>query len=144
MAAFYDEVEEPWVKELPPEAAEMDVPIPKRKVRRASLDPQRWHAWEREHASRFDPTKKYRFGFPFTPAQLLAELEALDPRADERERAALELGAATGQDFNFRADTWVAEQQRAFDQMRDYLARHTSEPGAWCYGGAALSARPEL
>lgn len=142
-AGLIDEVEEPWVKELPPEAAELDVPIPMKKVRRVSTDPARWRAWERANAQRFEPLKKYRRGQPFLPALLLAELEAKEPRPEERERSALELSIATGRDFGFRADDWVLAQQQAMAAMTEYFERHGYEAGSFCYAGAGITARPE-
>jgi hypothetical protein len=142
-AGLFDVVEEPWVKELPPEVADMDIPIPMKKVRRVSTNPARWREWERANGQRFDPLKKHRSGVPFAPPQLLAELEALEPRPDERERVALELAAATGKDFGFRSNDWVAGQQRAFGRMREYFEKHGFEAGTWCFAGSGIAARPE-
>jgi hypothetical protein len=142
-AGLFDEVEEPWVKELPPEVADLGIPIPMKKVRRVSTDPERWYRWERTNAQRFEPLKKYRAGVLFAPPQLLAELEALEPRTDERERSALELNIATGKEFGFSTSDWVTGQQRSFARMREYFERHSFEAGTWCFAGSGIAARPE-
>lgn len=142
-AGLFEQVEEPWVTELPPEAADMDVAIPMKQVRRITRDPERWHDWQRQRGDAFEPTKKYRRGLPFTPTLILQELAAVEPRSDERERSALELCAATGCEFGFRASDWVAAQQRALARISEHLERHAFEAGSWCFAGASVAARPE-
>ena len=90
-----------------------------RKVVKVVVDPAVWAAWwEREH-KRFDPKLKWRAGQPFTPAQIVAELEAKETRVERRREAALEVAIALGVTTPFSPDDWVALAASHLGDFRD-------------------------
>ena len=125
-------VEEPWEIELPPEAAEAGgLPVPTRRVERVATDPAEWSAWVRDNARRLDAKLKTRAGSPFTPTQIVAELEAKETPADRREEAALELALVTGVTSTFSPHDWVARQKRDLAELRERVSATGIAPGGW-------------
>lgn len=135
-AGLREIIEEPWEVELPPEAADAvgALPIPMRKVERVITDPERWSAWLTGNARRFDGRLKYRAGVPFTPLQIVAELEAPATPLEAREEATLELALVTGLRFGFSPSDWVAQQQRALTELRVRVGSLSVAAGAWSLG----------
>lgn len=135
-------VEEPWEVELPPEAAEAGgIPVPTRKVERIVTDPERWSAWVRDSARHLEAKVKLRGGVPFTPMQIIDELEAKSTPPERREEAALELALVTGFSSTFSPHDWVARQKQHLAELRDHVSRTAFAPGAWAFGGASHPTR---
>ncbi|KYF46944.1 hypothetical protein BE04_47285 [Sorangium cellulosum] len=140
-AGLREMVEEPWEIELPPEAAGAGgIPVPKRKVERVVTDPKGWSAWLRDNARRFNVKLKTRGGRPFTPLQIMDELEARTAPPGTREEAALELALVTGLRVRFSPHDWVARQRRHLFELRTSVAAIKVSPGAWSHG---LEREPE-
>lgn len=132
-AGLREAVEEPWEVELPPEAANAGgIAVPLRKVERIVLDPARWSAWLRDNTRRLDQKKlKTRGGVPFSPAQIVDELEARATPPQRREEAALELVLCTGLVSAFSPHDWVARQKQHLAELRAEVASLPFSPGAW-------------
>jgi hypothetical protein len=144
-AGLREIIEEPWEIELPPEAeAAGGIPIPTRKVERIVTDPERWAAWMRDNAERLDPKAKTRSGIPFTPLQIVAELEAKGTPPEHREEAALELRLMTGITSAFSPHDWVARQQKHLAELRQQVAAMPASPGAWSLSAHRLAATEAL
>jgi len=143
-ASLREVVEEPWEVELPPEVMDAPgaLPMPTRKVERVVTDPERWSTWLTHHARRFDERLKYRAGVPFTPLQIVAELEAPVTPPEAREEGALELALVTGLRFRFSPHDWVARQRQDLSELRSRVASLHVSPGSWSLGLARASARP--
>jgi len=131
-AGLRETVEEPWEIELPPEAAGAGaLPIPPRKVERVVTDPAQWSAWVSDEGRHLDPQLKTRAGLPFTPSQIVDELEARATPPDRREEAALELALVTRISSPFSPHDWVARQKTQLTELRDRIATLHSAPGVW-------------
>jgi hypothetical protein len=131
-AGLRETVEEPWDIELPPEAAAAGgLPIPLRKVVRVITDPERWHVWTCDNASRIDPAVKTRGGVPFVPISIVHELEAPPTPADRRAEAARELRLITGLDFALSTQDWVRRQEQHLAELRSDVAGLAFSPGSW-------------
>lgn len=144
-AGLREIIEEPWEIELPPEAeAAGGIPIPTRKVERIVTDPERWAAWVQDNAERLDAKVKTRSGIPFTPLQIVAELEANGTPPDHREEAALELRLMTGITSAFSPHDWVARQQKHLADLRQQVSAMPASPGAWSFSAHRLAATEAL
>ncbi|XXX80851.1 hypothetical protein WMF30_19025 [Sorangium sp. So ce134] len=142
-AGLRETVEEPWEVDLPPGAAEAGaLPVPTRRVERVAADPERWQAWIGQHARHLDPRVKMRAGVPFTPVQVVDELEARATPPWAREEAALELALVTGLSSRFSPHDWVARQQRHLAELRGRVAALGAAPGASSLGLWKESDRP--
>lgn len=131
-AGLRETVEEPWEVELPPEAADAGgIPVPMRKVERIVTDSAQWSAWMRDKARRFDAKAKTRGGVPFTPMQIVAELEAKSTPPDRREEASHELALVTGIASSFSPHDWVARQKKHLAELRAEVSAIAASPGAW-------------
>jgi len=143
-AGLREVVEEPWEIDLPPEAADVAgaLPVPTRKVERVVRNAERWSAWLAQHARRFDARLKHRAGVPFTPIQILVELESPVTPVEGREDATLEIALVTGLRFRFSPHDWVARQRRDLGELRSRVASLRVSPGAWSLGLARESEHP--
>ncbi len=141
-AGMFEETEEPWVKELPPEADLNDIPIPTHVVRRVTTNPLRWRDWERTQGRNLDGSQRYRLGKPFAVSAILGELWAKEPRPEDRARASLELSVATGKDYGLSVTDWVTRQQRCLERAAEHLRRLSSPEGGWCFAGVGMLPRP--
>ncbi|XXY16362.1 HEAT repeat domain-containing protein [Sorangium sp. So ce216] len=131
-AGLRQTVEEPWEIDLPPEASGAGgIPVPARRVERVVTDPAPWSAWVRDKARRLDAKQKTRGGGPFTPLQIVTELEAKTTPLERREEAVLELRLVTGLSSPFSPHDWVARQQRHLTELRAQVSTAASAPGAW-------------
>ena len=95
------------------------------------FDEEAFAAWWQEHAERFAPHARYRFGQPYTLAHSLAELEAEGTSREAREHAAFELGLGLGPTSLLRTEDWVARQASEIEALR---ARVTASEGAHLRG----------
>jgi hypothetical protein len=144
-AGLRETIEEPWEIELPPEATDAGgIPVPTRRVERIVTDPAPWSAWVRDKARRLDAKRKTRGGGPFTPPQIMTELEAKTTPLERREEAALELALVTGLRFQFSPHDWVARQRRHLSELRTRVAALAVEPGAWSYGLVREAEQPAV
>jgi hypothetical protein len=131
-AGLRETVEEPWDIELPPEAEGAGgLPIPLRKVERVVRDPAAWAAWLAEHEEALDPRQKTRAGRPFTPAQIVDELEARATPPERRDEALRELLLLTGAETPFSPADWVERQQHHLAELRVQVAAIPFSSGAW-------------
>lgn len=131
-APLRETVEERWEVQLPPEAVDAaGIPIPTRKVERIVTDPERWSAWVEDNARRFDTKVKTRGGVPFSPLQIVDEIEATSTPPERREDAARELALVTGMTFPFSPHDWVARQKEHLGALRPRVAAVRSPRGAW-------------
>ncbi|WP_437483332.1 HEAT repeat domain-containing protein [Sorangium sp. So ce1014] len=139
-AGLREIIEEPWEVELPPEAAAAGgIPVPLRKVERVVTDPARWSAWMHEEARRLDARLRTRGGVPFSPMQIVNEIEAKSTPPDRREEAALELAVLTGIPSLFSPHDWVARQKKHLAELRAHVATIAFTPGGWASGAAGGS-----
>lgn len=106
-------------------------------VERASQNPDEWRAWVEEHASRFDPSLRYRLGKPFSPAALVDTLVSPACGRQVRSLAAEELVIRYGIDVPFETGMRVNEQKRQINAIaRICRSKEASfQPGAWYFAG---------
>ena len=95
---------------------------PRLGVPAARFEEEAFAAWWQEHAERFPPHARYRFGQAYPLAQSLAELEAEASSIEAREHAAFELGVALGATSRFRTEDWVARQVSEIEALRARVA----------------------
>jgi HEAT repeat len=141
-AGLRETVEEPWPIDLPAGAEEAHaLPVPTHAVNKVVADPLRWRTWLDEHARDLPAAAKLR-GVPFTPMQIVDELEAKATPPDRRAEAALELAVVTGLASLFSPADWVARQRAHLAELRARVASLAAVPGVWTLGAAAVEEAP--
>jgi len=108
---------------------------------RLSTDPGAWRAWLSAHKSRFDPSRRYRYGLPYSPASLLRTVEAerVPPRV--RAFACDELKTRYGCGFPLSVEMPVTEQRRLIARLHEWVDEkgRAFEPGEWYRSARRLS-----
>lgn len=131
-AGLRETVEEEWEIDLPPGAVEAGAaPVPTRKVDKVVVDPAAWTRWLERGTRRLDTRTKLRAGAPFSPLQIVDELESRATPPDRRGEAALELGVLTGIASPFSPDDWVARQRVHLADLRARAASPAAAQGVW-------------
>lgn len=89
-----------------------------------------WADWWQENAPRFEPSRRYRFGVPFTPEAPFQELTSEGVPLVARRLAALELGLWSG---GRRVDVrdWFARQLVHASEARHRLHESMAVPGTF-------------
>ena len=102
-------------------------------VDRISQDINTWLAWWRKNEEAFERGKRYRRGKLITPKLLLDGMA--DPHTPNmlRDLAHHELLIRYGCDVPFELEMPVAQQQRAIEQIAEWVAHNDDrfKPGAW-------------
>ncbi|MBX3231400.1 MAG: hypothetical protein KIT84_10680 [Labilithrix sp.] len=136
-AGLVETTEVPWTPGVePPDGA----PPPMRKVTIPIAEREPWETWYARVKSNFDPRLKLRHGVPFAPSMIVHELGA-NGAAEHRELACLELVVATGLGMRLSPSDWVAKQERQLGEIDSTLPSLGNTPGAWWFGGAAITNR---
>jgi hypothetical protein len=97
------------------------------------VDPDTWAAWWKQHGSRANPAKRYRFGRLWTSRSNLSMLRHPASKPRDRFWARLELVARIGEPFPLDLRAFVAPQEAAIDAWAETVARRLDgvSPGTW-------------
>lgn len=106
------------------------------------FDEEAFAAWWKEHAERFPPHARYRFGQAYTLAHSLAELEAEATSREARELAALEIAVVLGPTALLRTEDWVARQASEIEALRARVAASEGLHARGEFPGHRLGGRP--
>ncbi|MCC7540284.1 MAG: hypothetical protein IT379_28960 [Deltaproteobacteria bacterium] len=112
-----DSVEVDVGLDAPDVNGDFDLPL------RPTRDAERWRTWWTSRRADFDPTVRWRYGRPFTPAICLEELAERNCPPPDRLRAHYELRIASGLRVPFDTGWLLERQQSVFEQWRAWWTR---------------------
>jgi hypothetical protein len=130
-------IEEPWETGLPPELREpaerVGATKPMRIVEKVIVDPVPWETWMKSAVTALNAARKHRSGRPFSPLQVVDELESKTTPWQRRPDAAFELACILGTTSGFRTDDWVERQRLRLAELRGEIERLEPAQGAWWF-----------
>jgi hypothetical protein len=100
-------------------------------VERPTVRRDRWEAYWKEHADKFDANARYRRGHAYTPLVSLHELDSVPCTPGERRLLQRELVVRTGGFVPLDPIDFVVVQEEALKEWEPFATRSSGSPGSW-------------
>ena len=94
-------------------------------------DRETWRAWWEQNRERFDSSKRYRMGQPFSALVAWSELDGPTLSYSQRKRSGNELLALLREHVGFSVDAFVVRQRQALVLWRPAAEKRIASAGAW-------------